>query len=114
MASPHGKVYPRRRVLRRSPDTTEKTKMTKMKTLSVVLILSAAIATPVFAQDADVVAPSHARAHDRNYRGSYNQVNGSSYATPRTRDGSNVENFGFSARDPSRVGGQDPDLNPPS
>jgi hypothetical protein len=94
--------------------------MTKMKALSAVLILSAAIATPVFAQDADVapsantVAPSHARAHDRNYRGSYNQVNGSSYTTPRTRDGSNVENFGFSTRDPQRVGGEDPDINPPS
>jgi hypothetical protein len=91
--------------------------MTKMKTLSAVLILSAAIATPVFAQDAqdaNVVAPQHTRTHDRNYRGAYNQVNGSSYDAPRTSEEQrNLQNFGFSGRDPSRIGGEDPDLNPP-
>jgi len=78
--------------------------MTKMKTLSAVLILSAAIATPVFAQDANVAAPHHTRTH--NYRGAYNSVN----EAPRA----NVENYGFSGQDRSRIGGQDPDLNPPS
>ena len=83
--------------------------MTKMKTLA-VLILSAAIATPVFAQDASVVAPHRARAHDRNYRGTYNQVNGPSYVTPVTRDSLGARE----ARDPSRVGGEDPSFNPAS
>jgi hypothetical protein len=86
--------------------------MTKLKTLSAIIIFSAAIATPVFAQDTGVVAPHHARHHARDYRGSYNQVSGPSYATPRTRDGSNVENFGFSGMDRSFPGGEDPSLHP--
>ncbi|MGD0851344.1 hypothetical protein [Bradyrhizobium sp.] len=88
--------------------------MTKFKTLSAVMILSAAIATPVFAQDADVQQPSpatHVRSHDRsNYRSAYNQSNAAVYAAPR-RD-ADTEDFGFSGRDPSRVGGEDPDLRP--
>jgi hypothetical protein len=77
--------------------------MTTMKTLSAAIILSAAIATPVFAQ------PTH---HVRNFRGAYNQLNEPSFAIPRTEEGRNLENFGFSGRDPSRVGGEDPSLNP--
>jgi len=89
--------------------------MTNIKTLSAAIILCATVATPVFAQDADTLAPKaapthHVRAHVRNYRGAYNQVNEPAYAAPR----SNVDNFGFGGRDPSRVGGVDPDLNPPS
>jgi len=53
--------------------------------------------------------------HDRSdYRRSYNQVNKPFYAVPQTREDRNMENFGFSGRDPSRVGGEDPSLNPPS
>ena len=81
--------------------------MTKMKTLSAVLILSAAVATPVFAQDASVVAPHPARAHDRNYRGTYNQVNRPSYDA---RDSAGAREV----RDPSRPGGEDPSFNPAS
>jgi hypothetical protein len=84
----------------------EKTQMTKMKTLSAVMILSAAVATPVFAQPTH-----HGRALDR-YRGVYNQLNGPVYATPQTQDERNMEDFGFSGRDPSRPGGEDPSLNP--
>jgi hypothetical protein len=80
--------------------------MTKMKTLSAVMILSAAVATPVFAQPIH-----HSRAYDQ-FRGSYNQLNGPVYAVPSTQDERNIENFGFSGRDPSRVGGEDPSLNP--
>ena len=80
--------------------------MTKLKTFSAVVILSAAVATPVFAQPTH-----HGRAYDR-FRGAYNQLNGPSYAIPETRAGRNIENFGFSGRDPSRVGGWDPSLNP--
>jgi hypothetical protein len=78
--------------------------MTKMKTLSAVILLSTAVATPVFAKD-------HGHANDR-FRGAYNQLNGPSYAIPQTQEGRNIQNFGFSGRDPSRVGGEDPSLNP--
>jgi hypothetical protein len=52
--------------------------MTKIKTLSAVIIFSTAIATPVLAQDPSVTQSSptrHVRSHASNYRGSYNQVN---------------------------------------
>jgi hypothetical protein len=44
-----------------------------------------------------------------NFRGSYDQLNEPSYETQERR---NIENFGFSGRDPSRVGGWNPNLNP--
>jgi hypothetical protein len=81
--------------------------MTNLKTLSAAIILSAAIATPAFAQG----STHHNRAYDQ-FRGSYNQLNGPAYAVPQTQDGRDIENFGFSGRDPSRVGGEDPSLNP--
>jgi hypothetical protein len=81
--------------------------MTKLKTLSAVVILSAAVATPAFAQ------PHH--AHVRHFRGAYNQMIGPSYyAVPSSQSERNIENFGFSGRDRSRPGGWDPNLNPPS
>jgi hypothetical protein len=90
----------------------------KIKTLGVALILSAAIASPVFAQDATTVRPHHARAYDQsNFRGAYNQqMSGAPYYdAPQTRDEMiNLQNFGLSGRSPSRVGGEDPYLNPPS
>ena len=101
--------------------------MTKISTLSAVMMFSAAVASPVFAQDeAGVPGPGsryglepqagptpHIRAED-NYRGAQNQLNGPSYTTPETQeDKRNIEDFGFSGRDPSRVGGEDPSLNPP-
>jgi hypothetical protein len=93
--------------------------MTNIKTLSAIVILSAAVAAPVFAQDASVAAPRHARVQDQsNYRGSYNQANTNRAtfdAAPQTPEEiRNLENFGFSGRDPSRVGGESPYLNPPS
>ena len=85
----------------------------QLKILSAIVMLSAAVATPVFAQDAGMFGPYHGRYHHvRNYRGAYNQMSEPSYAIPLS--GRNIENFGFSGRDPSRVGGQDPNLNPPS
>jgi hypothetical protein len=75
----------------------------KIKTLSAIAILTAAVATPVFAQPTH-----HSRALDR-YRGAYNQVNGPSYATPRTHGGRNLENFEFNRSFP---GGEDPSNNP--
>ena len=75
----------------------------KLKTLSAIAILTAAIATPVFAQPTH-----HTRTLDR-YRGAYNQVNGPS-ATLRTDGGRSLENFEFNRSFP---GGEDPDNNPP-
>jgi hypothetical protein len=45
-------------------------------------------------------------ARRNNFLGAYNQLNTSSLAER------NLENFGFSGRDPSRVGGFDPNLRP--
>jgi len=78
--------------------------MTNMKALSAVIILSAAVTTPVFAK-------GHGRAYDR-YRGAYNQLSEPSFAIPETRAGRNFENFGFSGSDRSWVGGEDPSLRP--
>jgi hypothetical protein len=78
--------------------------MTNLKALSAVIILSAAVATPVFAKE-------HGHALER-YRGAYNQVSEPAFAVPASRAERNIENFGFSGRDPSRVGGWDPSLNP--
>jgi hypothetical protein len=61
--------------------------------------------TPAITQD------SHRGAYDQ-YRGAYDQSNGS--AAPLTSEEErNKEDFGFSGRDPSRVGGESPNLNPP-
>jgi hypothetical protein len=78
--------------------------MTNVKTLSVVIVLSAAVATPVFAKE-------HGHALDR-YRGAYNRLSGPSYAIPETRERRSIENFGFSGSDRSWVGGEDPSLHP--
>jgi hypothetical protein len=75
----------------------------KIKTLSAIAILTAAVATPVFAQPTH-----HSRALDR-YRGVYNQVNGPSYATPRADRGRSIENFEFNQSFP---GGEDPSDHP--
>jgi hypothetical protein len=73
--------------------------MTNFKTLMAIAALSTAIATPVFAQG----AAHHAYKH----RNSFNQWNGPVYAGPSTND-----YWGYSERDRSRVGGEDPDFNP--
>ena len=76
--------------------------MANLKTLSAIAILTAAIATPVFAQPTH-----HSRALDR-YRGAYNQLTEPSYATPRM-GGRYLENFDFNHSFP---GGEDPSNNP--
>ena len=79
--------------------------MANLKTLSAIAILTAAVATPVFAQPTH---HHHIRALDR-YRGAYNQVNGPSYATPQMGG----RNFETSQFDRSFPGGENPDNNPP-
>lgn len=78
--------------------------MTKIKTLTAVMILSTAVATPVFAKGN--------LPRNETFRGAYNQMTEPSFAVPQMRAERNIDNFGFSGRDPSRVGGWDPSLNP--
>jgi hypothetical protein len=90
--------------------------MTKLKTLSAIALISAAIAPPVFAQDA--IGPGHGLKlkpvtnYRLNYRRAYNQSHAPFYARPplTNLERRNLENFGFSGRDPSMVGGEDPYL----
>ena len=89
--------------------------MSKLKILSAVLIVSAAIATPVFAQDGGLVGPGSHRGQgydQSHYRAAYNQAPASSYAAPLTdEERRNLENFGWTGRDPSRPGGMFPYFN---
>jgi hypothetical protein len=90
--------------------------MTKMKTLSAAIILSAAVATPVFAQDAGERGSEKRFVLESQFgpRGAYNQLNGPSNVTARALDDQDkldIENFGFSGRDLTRPGGRDPSLN---
>jgi hypothetical protein len=86
--------------------------MTSLKTLSAIAALSAVIATPVFAQSSDMRGPGSQMEPHQFYR-SYDRWNG--FYAPLTKDQYwNLENFGTTGRDPSRVGGESPWLNPPS
>ena len=79
-----------------------------IKTLSAIALVTAALSSPVFAQDinaetAGTQKPIHALRH---YRGTYNQVQ--PFAAPRAYEGWNAQP-GF---DRSRIGDYDPDYNP--
>jgi hypothetical protein len=90
------------RLLRHSVQPTE----TKMRRT----ILGALLITVSAIQVATASERHARRAHDLwDFRGSYNQLNEPSRETQERR---NIENFGFSGRDPSRPGGWDPNLNP--
>jgi hypothetical protein len=92
--------------------------MSFLKTVSAVAVLSAAIAAPAFGQDVYQSyrgAPygyGYARDSQPYYR-NYDVPPGS-YAPRNNEEYRNQENFGFSGRDPSRVGGVSPNLNPSS
>jgi hypothetical protein len=90
--------------------------MTKMKMLSVVIILSAAVATPLLAQESGKRGPGSVYGLDSQSspRGAYNQLNGPSYATTPTRDHWSPENSGNNERDPSVTGGYDTTRRPSS
>jgi hypothetical protein len=90
--------------------------MNKMKMISAAVVLSAAVATPVLAQDVGTYGPAGAAPlrHSQTFYRSYNQMN-SDFLPPRNdEEYRNLQNFGFTGRDPSRVGGESPSLNPPS
>jgi hypothetical protein len=83
--------------------------MTTIKTLSAIAIMTAALSSPVFAQDENVAAsqkPVHALRH---YRGAYNQVQGNAFVAPRAETGTY---FDTESSDRQRIGGHDPDFNP--
>jgi hypothetical protein len=90
--------------------------MIKMKTISAVIFLSAAVATPVFAQDAGVRGPGsrYGLESQSGPRGAYNQLNGPSNVTTRTLDHWNPEKSGTIERDPSIPGGEDTAFRPSS
>ena len=90
--------------------------MTKMKMLSALIILSAAVATPVLAQEAGKRGPGGLYGLDSQsgLRGAYNQLNGPSYTTSRARDHWDPADSGNNERDPSITGGEDTTRRPPS
>ena len=86
--------------------------MTKMKALGAALILSAAVVTPVFAQHAGAIEPGNRYGLESQVV-TYNRSGAPFYARPLTNEERrNIEDFGFSGRDPSRVGGEDAWLHP--
>jgi hypothetical protein len=90
--------------------------MTKIRLVSAILILTAVTAAPVLAQDAGMhngmKRHHHLRAHNQHFRGVYTQTQPNDRYDPDPVFQRNIENFGFSGRDPSRIGGTDPSLNP--
>jgi hypothetical protein len=80
-----------------------------IKTLSTAAILTAVLASPVFAQDESA---SHKPVHAlRHYRGSYNQVQEPTIVIPRAPASGTYFDRSY---DPSRIGDHDPNFNPPS
>ena len=96
--------------------------MNYMRTIAAAAILSASIASPVFAQEVGNVnyvgAAYGSHVHGREARlqrfyRSYNQVGPSVVAPPVAGEAfHNLQGFGLAGRDPSRVGGYNPNLNP--
>jgi hypothetical protein len=93
---------------------------------SAVLVLSTMIAAPAFAKDTGASGAGirhglkpqrgsisrHVRVHHRRYvRGAYIQTPPNDRYDPGPEFQRNIENFGFSGRDPSRIGGEDPSLH---
>jgi hypothetical protein len=92
-----------------------------MKALSAVLVLSVMIAAPAFAKSSSHRGATskhgsmsrHVRAHHRSYvRGAFIPRQPSDRYDPDPEFQRNIDNFGFSGRDPSRIGGEDPSLHP--
>ncbi|WP_298108795.1 hypothetical protein [Bradyrhizobium sp.] len=85
----------------------------KLALSTVAMICATAVpmltATPVFARHVHHYRLHHYRPYYRDYSG-YMDPRSGHYDPEFQR---NRENFGFSGRDPSRVGGEDPSLHPP-
>lgn len=80
-----------------------------IRTLSAIVLVTAAVSGPVFAQDTATPAqkPVHALRH---YRSTYNEVQAPGFIAPRAGA------YGESSFDPSfdrsRIGDHDPSFNP--
>jgi hypothetical protein len=81
-----------------------------IRTLSIVALVTAAVSSPVFAQDIDGAAPQKPAHALRHYRGTYNQVQGPALIAPRT--GADESWSAERDFDRSRIGDHDPDFNP--
>jgi hypothetical protein len=83
--------------------------MSRIKTLSAVAVLVAATAAPAFAK----AHIHHRRAHQWDQQTYYGQGFNRDYGQGFNRDARrNIEDFGFSGIDHSRVGGEDAWLHP--
>jgi hypothetical protein len=61
----------------------------------------------------DTALHAYRGSHHPAFRGAYNQSDAQFYARPLSnKERWNIEDFGFSGRDPSRVGGEDAWLHP--
>jgi hypothetical protein len=87
--------------------------MNVMKTITAAVVLSASIVAPALAQDAYQSFGGAPYRYAPQYYRSYDVPPGS-YAPQNDQELWNQRNFGFSGRDPSRVGGGSPNLNPSS
>jgi hypothetical protein len=81
-----------------------------IRTFGIVALAAVAVSSPVFAQDVDGAAPQKPTHALRHYRGTYNQVQGSAFVAPRVGADDWIAEHDV---DRSRVGGHDPDFNPP-
>ena len=80
-----------------------------LKTLSAIAVITAALSSPVLAQDltADGAASHKPASSTRHFRNAYDRA--PVYAAPRAGADWFTENYG---PDHSRPGGLDPDFNP--
>ena len=94
---------------------TWRNRMSMMKMIGAAVLLSASIASPLFAQDAGVYGPyGHGpRGQGETYYRSYGQVDPDFLPPRNNREYRNLQSFRFSGRDPSRVGGESPSLSSP-
>ena len=90
--------------------------MTKMKMLSALIVLSAAVATASVGSGSRQAGPGSLYGLDSQSspHGAYNQSSGPSYAATPARDRWYPANPAAIERDPSRTGGEDTTLRPSS
>jgi hypothetical protein len=86
-----------------------------IKKLSAVVFLAASVTTPAFAQNSTQSKSVQALHH---YRGVYNQVGGYNQAgdqefNVQARQPATEPYFNHESYDPQRIGGQNPNFNPP-
>jgi hypothetical protein len=81
-----------------------------MKTLSAIAVLTAALTSPVFAQDIIAGGKAHQKSPyaARHFRNTFDQAPGF-FAGARAGNDWFTEAYGF---DRSRIGDRDPDFNP--